>query len=100
MSKNPLLNALAAEVYITGVASFMFFAEKYMSEDPDTIFAPIFMLSLFVLSAAVMAYIFCLWPLKLYLDGEKEAGVKLFLQTLGSFAVLTLTFLVILLLTV
>ena len=97
MSKNPLINALAAEVYITGVASFMFFAEKYMSEEPDTIFAPIFMLSLFVLSAAVMAYIFCLWPLKLYLDEEKEAGVKLFLQTLMSFAAFTIIILVALL---
>ncbi len=92
-----MINALAAEAYITGVASFMFFAEKYMSEEPDTIFAPIFMLSLFVLSAAVMAYIFCLWPLKLYLDGEKEAGVKLFLQTLMSFAAFTSIILVALL---
>lgn len=97
MSKNPLINALAAEAYITAVASFMFYAEQYMSEEPDTIFAPIFMLSLFVLSAAVMAYIFCYTPIKLYLDGKKEAGVKLFLQTVGAFAALTLVVLIILL---
>lgn len=48
------------------------------------------MISLFTLSAAVMGYLFFSQPLQMYLDGSKKSAVKLFLQTIVSFAVLTI----------
>lgn len=88
MSKNPLLNALAALLYITLVASFMFYGSKF-ANPKDSIIAPIFALSLFTLSAAVMGYLFCYQPAQLYFDNKRKEGVKLFLQTVGIFGGLT-----------
>lgn len=90
MTKNPIINALSAAGYIVIVASIMRGAEKYLSHEPDTIFAPITLISLFTLSAAVMGYIFLSNPLQLYLDGKKKEGVNLFVKTLLSFAVITI----------
>ncbi len=84
MTKNPFLNALAALTYISIISSVMFFTvDKKLG---NTILVPIFMLSLFSLSAAIMGYIFLSQPVQLFLDGKKKAGVKLFLQTVGIFA--------------
>ena len=89
MTKNPLYNALFAFTYIVLVVLLMNFASKV--EDPSgSIIAPVMMISLFTLSAAVMAYIFLYQPIMLYLDDEKKDGVKLFIQTVAIFASLTL----------
>lgn len=85
MTTNPFLNAAAALAYIMlvvlGITQI-----GAMAEGPDTILVPIAMLSLFVLSAATMAYVFLYQPLLLVLAGEHAKGVTLFLQTLGIFA--------------
>ena len=88
MTKNPFINAFSATAYIVIVASVMTLGTKNM-KGPDTVVAPIVFLSIFTLSAAVMGYLFVLQPLQLYLDGKKKAGMNLFLQTLGSFALIT-----------
>ncbi len=92
MTKNPFINALSATAYIIIVASVMNLGTKNM-KGPDTVMAPIVFLSVFTLSAAVMGYLFLLQPLQLYLDGKKKAGVALFVQTLGSFALITVVIL-------
>lgn len=46
-------------------------------------------LAVFVLSAALMAYMFFYQPVILFLDGHRDEGVKLFLKTIGAFAVAT-----------
>lgn len=56
----------------------------------DEIIMPIIMLSLFTLSAAIMAYIFGYQPLQLFLDGKKKDAVSLFLKTVGIFGGITL----------
>jgi hypothetical protein len=89
MTKNPVVNAVAAEAYIIGIVSLMSSFESILGKTEDTIFAPMVALSLFVLSAAVMGYIFVYQPLQLYLDGHKKEGTNLFLNTVGSFAVIT-----------
>lgn len=99
MTKNPLINASAAVVYISLVASVMFFGMRHTGVDnPDNSpFVPITMISLFTLSAAVMGYIFLSQPLQLYLDGKKKEAVRLFLNTLavfGGFTVLALVLLI------
>lgn len=95
MTKNPLLNALAASAYIVLVASVMYYGSK-LPHHPDTVLAPIAFISLFSLSAAVMGYLFLSQPLQLYLAGKKQPAIKLFLQTLTAFAVLTILILIIL----
>ena len=95
MTKNPLINALAALVYIILVAMVMFYGMEHAGSD-KSIIVPITMLSLFTLSAAVMSFIFASQPLQLYLDGKKKEAVKLFLQTLVIFAGITSVLLILL----
>lgn len=88
MTKNPFLNALAAIAYIIVVASAMFYGSNSAPAE-DSVFAPITIISLFTLSAAVMGYIFLAQPVQLYLDDKKKEAVTLFTQTVGVFAGLT-----------
>jgi hypothetical protein len=66
-----------------------FITQTSVPQDEKGIIIPIAMLSLFVLSAAMMGYLFCLTPLQLYLDGHKKEGVNLFVGTLRIFAIIT-----------
>lgn len=95
MTKNPYLNAGSALAYISLVALMMNYATKYASSRPDKLLDPIAFLSLFSLSAAVMAFLFFYQPVQLYFDGKKKQALDLFLKTLGSFAVITLILLVV-----
>jgi hypothetical protein len=88
MSKNPFLNAFAAFAYIILIVSVMTWGTK-MVHGPDTFMAPIVVISLFTLSAAVMGYIFCYQPVQLYFDGKKKAAVNLFLHTVAVFGAIT-----------
>jgi hypothetical protein len=95
VTKNPFLNAGAATAYIVLVVSVMFFGTQHV-KGPDTILAPLVMISLLTLSAAVMAYIFMYTPLTLYIDGKKKEAARLFLHTIGAFSVITAIFLTVL----
>jgi len=88
MTKNPFINAAAASSYIILVAFFMFYGSKLFGPK-DTILAPIAMISLFTLSAAMMGYLFVYQPLQLLLDGHKKQGVDLFVRTVAVFAGIT-----------
>lgn len=88
MSKNPIINAFAASLYIVAIAWVMAWGTS-VSRGPDTFLAPAAVISLFTLSAAVMGYVFCYTPLMLYFDGKKKHAVQLFLQTVTVFGVLT-----------
>ena len=84
-------NALLAAGYIVIVATVMFYASNYAerSQSEDTVLAPMAIISLFTLSAAVMAYLFFWTPLELYLSGDKAGAVKTLLHTIVTFAVIT-----------
>jgi hypothetical protein len=91
MTKNPILNALSATLYISLVATGIFYAGTFEPVlDRFTILAPIAFLSLFVFSAAAMGYIFLYQPFQMFLEGQKKEAANLFLQTLAAFAVTTL----------
>ena len=94
MTRNPLINAGAAALYI---ASIVLFITNLPGPDPQGIIMPMAMLSLLVLSVLVMAYTLLLAPVRLYLDDKKEAAVRLFGQTLAVFACITAGFLALLL---
>lgn len=95
MSKNPVLNALAAIAYIVTIVLVMNWGTKFAGGE-DTLMAPIAMISLFTLSAAVMAYLFCFQPIKMYLDGKKKQAVDLFLKTVGMFGGITIVMMILL----
>lgn len=92
MTRNPLLNALSASFYITVLVLVMSRATEMTGHGGESIIIPIIMLSLFTLSAAVMGFVFCYQPIRIYFEGNRQAAVKLFLQTLGIFAFVTLVF--------
>ncbi len=95
MTTNPWYNALLAIAYIVGIVTLISLASMGMAGEEDTIFIPMGMLALLVLSVAVMAYLFFYKPVTLLLDGEREKAVNLFLHTIGIFAGATITILLV-----
>lgn len=95
MTKNPFYNALFAIAYIVIIVTFLFFGPGAIMGDEESIFIPMAMLSLLVLSVALMGYIFFYHPVLMLIQGERERGVKLFLQTVGIFAIATLVVLIV-----
>ena len=89
MTRNPYINALLAGGYIVLVVLLITYGPAFVREKPDTILAPMAMLSLLVLSAALMAYLFFLQPVLMYVEGKRREAVELFMKTLGAFAVIT-----------
>ena len=89
MTKNPYINALVASVYIVFVVLLITYGPTYVRDKPDTILAPIAVLSLLVLSVAFMGYTFIFQPVMMYIDGKKHEAIQLFTKTLISFAVVT-----------
>jgi hypothetical protein len=92
MTKNPLINAGLAAIYIGGLVLLIGMFER-MVPGPDTLLTPIIMLSVLVLSVLVMGYLLVLAPLTLFLDGKRTEAVKLFGYTTLSFALITVALL-------
>ena len=90
MTKNPFYNALFAIVYIAFLVSGVFYGSQHLDGViEETIFLPMGFLATFVLSAALMGYLFLYQPLLLIIDGKREEGVTFFLKTVGAFAIAT-----------
>ena len=91
MSKNPFINALGAAGYISLLATSVFTMPKYITDNELGMMAPILFLSLFVISAALMGYLFVYPSARLLVEGKQAEATKLFLTTLFSFAGIILT---------
>ena len=89
MTKNPIINSLFASLYIFAIVALMTWGTSMVSPK-DSFIAPVAMISLFTLSAAVMGYLFLYQPIQLYFDSKKKEAVKLFLQTVGVFGLITI----------
>lgn len=89
MTKNPIVNALVAFGYIVLVVLIMGWGTKLHGYVDNTLMAPLVVISLFTLSAGVMACVFCYQPSQLFFDGKKKQAVDLFLKTVGAFGVIT-----------
>ena len=76
MSKNPIINALLAGVYIVLVVTVINYASQFTAQNQSKFVGPIAFLSIFTLSAGIMGYLFVFQPLQLYLDGKKKQGVN------------------------
>lgn len=90
MTKNPFLNAALASAYIIAIVNLISFFGNIGEDKPDTVFIPMAMLSLLVLSVATMGLLFFVEPLRMFLDGKRTEAVSFFLKTLGTFAAITL----------
>ncbi|MBM3261052.1 hypothetical protein FJY93_01400 [Candidatus Kaiserbacteria bacterium] len=87
MTKNPFYNALFAIAYIVVLVTGIFLSTNFHGFPQESFIYPMVMLSLLVLSVALMAYLFFYQPILMLLDGYREKAVKLFLQTIGIFAI-------------
>lgn len=88
----PLRNAFFAAVYIAGITSLINFFGTMFGGTDDTIMAPMVMLSLLVLSVAIMGYLFVFEPVRMYAEGKKQEAIAFFGKTVGSFAIFVLIF--------
>ncbi len=90
--KKPFLNALGAALYIVGIVLVAQAIGSVLKQGHDTIIIPMTMLSLFVLSAAVMGYLFLYEPISLLIEGRKKEAVLFFGKVVGFFACFLLVF--------
>lgn len=75
-------HAILVFIYVSGVALIMSHGEQIFGQE-DTLWIPIVMLMLLVLSVAVMGALVLGRPILLYLSGAKKEAVKFFSYTLG-----------------
>jgi uncharacterized membrane protein len=89
MSRNPFANALVASGYISLLVTLFFYLQRF-SDNELGLMAPMLALSLLVLSAAIMGYLFVYQPALLIMEGKESEGTKLFLSTVFAFACITI----------
>ncbi len=89
MKSNPVLNALGATAYIGLVVLFLRFIESIRSDTPDTYLDGMGFVSLFVFSAAIMAFLFFCQPTLLLFENKKKEALSYFFKTLGIFGAVT-----------
>lgn len=91
MIKNPFINALLASGYISILVTIIFNSPHFITDNELGVMAPILFLSLFVISAALMGYLFVYQPIVLLIEGKHAEATKLFLTTVASFALIILS---------
>lgn len=91
MFKKSFFNAIGAFSYISALVLLINSLQNPNVPDENTILIPIVMLSLFVLSAAMMGYFFVWGPLELVIEGKKQEAVKYFFITVGMFVLMALS---------
>lgn len=84
--KKPFLHALVAAVYIVFIVLLIQTTGSVLQNQEDTIIIPMAILGLFVLSAAVMGFLFLSEPLRLFLENQKQESFIFFGKTVGFFA--------------
>jgi len=84
--KKPFLYALGAAVYIVGIVFVVNVVSTALKDQNETIIIPMTMLSLFVLSAAVMGFLFLSEPLYLLMENRKKEAITFFGKVVGIFA--------------
>ncbi len=90
MTDKPYYNAGLGLLYIIIVVNAINFGSRWATEEASqNLLLPIGMLSLFVLSASVMGYLFLAQPIIMFIDGKRKEAVKLFVQTIAIFAGIT-----------
>lgn len=94
--KKPFLYAFIAALYIVAIVLLIQAFGHFLGDQPDTIIIPMTMLSLFVLSAAVMGFLFLSEPLQLLLQNRKQEAVAFFAKVVGFFSCFVAVFVILL----
>jgi len=94
MKWNPYFNALAAAAYIGLLVLFLHTIESLRHDTPDTWIDGIGFISLFVFSAATMAFLFFYQPLVRLIDRKPAEALSYFLKTLATFGAVLIIVLV------
>lgn len=89
MKWNPFVNAILASGYISAVVVLINYISSLRHDTSDTVLDGLAFISLVVLSVATMGFLFFYRPAILLLDGHREEGIRYFLTTLSTFAVIT-----------
>jgi len=89
MKITPLVNVVGIAIYILLVIAIISALQSPNTPDKG-ILAPLFLLSLFTLSAAVMSFLFFYQPFKLYFDNHRKEALMYFMKTVGYFGLLVL----------
>jgi hypothetical protein len=90
--KKPFLHALGAAAYIAIIVCVMQLLSKLLGDYNGTFVVPMAVLSMFVLSAAIMGYFFLSESLMLFMDNKKKEAVEFFAKVVGFFACFVLLF--------
>jgi hypothetical protein len=88
--KKPFLHALGAAIYIASIVLIINYGGKL--EIRETVIIPMAMLCLFVLSVAVMAFLFFSEPAQLLMEHKKKEAAHFFVKTVGFFVCFLLIF--------
>ena len=72
--------------YIAGIILVMNKAASTFANTPDIPLMPVIMLSLFVLSAAIMGILFVYEPARLFFENQKQQALSFLIKTVGTFA--------------
>ena len=95
---NPFANATAAALYIVAIVyTIDTFSRLSIVPKGPTLLVPMTILSLFVLSAAVMGFLFVYQPLRLYMEGHHKEALQFFAKTVLTFACFAILFFIALL---
>jgi hypothetical protein len=89
MPRNPITNAVAATLYIAIVTRFIRSIESIRHDTPDTFIDGMGLLSLFTLSAAVMAFLFFYQPVRLLIEKKPREATAFLTRTLAVFGLIT-----------
>lgn len=84
--KKPFLRAAGAAVYIVLIVLVINFVSLILKSQQGTILIPMVMLGLFVLSAAIMGFLFLSEPLYLLMENKKQEAIAFFAKTVCFFA--------------
>lgn len=84
MTTKPFLNALIAAGYIGIIVTVLSNTEQFNARELGMI-APLTFLSLLVLSAALMGYLFFYQPVRLLIERQPEEAGKFLISTIASF---------------
>jgi len=94
--KKPFLYASSAILYIVVLVSASNLAVHVLQDKPETILIPMTILSLFVLSASIMGFLFLSEPLSLLIENKKHEAIVCFAQIVGFFACFVAVFILLL----
>lgn len=97
LMKKPFIYALAATLYIIVIVLVVQAVTSVLKSQSETIIIPMTMLSLFVLSAAVMGFLFLSEPLYLLVENRKQEAIVFFAKVVGIFACFVALFVILLL---